>query len=197
MIIYFETNVCPIRALLTTHECVPEVQERCKRMKLVHVAFLLFCQGLTPCTHLCCLLHNLGSEQTFPQANLLLYTFVSKMVITNFYSTRKSKSKGYQKPLVNGFTLWWQFCRALQVFPVGACSGILFPICLFPVNLITICSIACALGCHQTYQGTFTRPKFPSSTNHKNIFFLLLPYLYVTSVHIPQCFTGFFLTLRK
>lgn len=62
-------------------------------------------RGLTAYTHLCCLLCSFGSEQTFPQAKLLLYTFISKTVIKNFYSTRKNQSKGYQKPLVNEFTL--------------------------------------------------------------------------------------------
>lgn len=68
MIIYLETNVCPIRAqcspLLTAHEHVPEVQERCKRMKPVCVTFLLFYQHtiaerwglpLTPICPVCCI----------------------------------------------------------------------------------------------------------------------------------------------
>ena len=45
---YLETNACSIRALcsalLTAHERVPEVQERCNRMKPVCVTFLLFRQ---------------------------------------------------------------------------------------------------------------------------------------------------------
>lgn len=176
MIMYLETNVCPIRAvcvvLLTAHEHVPEIQERCKRMKTVCVMFLLFCQHtiaergdllVTLTCAVCCIALEV-CKKFHRQSCFCIYTFVSKMVITNSCSTRKSQSKGYQKPLVNGFTLHFRCtcggssAELFRFFQLAPAVAILFPICLFPVNLIITCSIACALGCHQTYQGTLTRP---------------------------------------
>lgn len=185
MTVCLETNVSYQSSALSSSPCteyIPERQERYKKdeTSLWDISPLLstkYCRdrGPSPSTHLCCLLHSLGSDQIFPQAKQLLHTFLSRIIMTNSYSTMKSQFKGYQKPLVNVFTLHFK----------STCNGSsselyrFFQLALarrshFPVNLIMTHSTPCVLGHHQTYWRTLADTNFLTQEIMKTIFLLLL-----------------------